>query len=38
VTLYTAGGARGIGIADEATLAQLRVRMVDATELCDAVS
>jgi len=35
VTLYTAGGARGIGIADEATLAQLRVRMVDATELGD---
>jgi hypothetical protein len=37
VTLYTAGGARGIGIADEATLAHLRVRAVDASELCDAV-
>jgi len=37
VTLYTAGGARGIGIADEATLAKLRVRAVDAAELCDAM-
>lgn len=37
VTLYTAGGARGIGICDEATLGRLRVRAVDAAELGDAV-
>ena len=38
VTLYTAGGTRGIGIPDDATLARRRVRTVDAAELRDVVS
>jgi hypothetical protein len=33
VTLYTAGGPKGIGVPDEATLARLRVRTLDAAEL-----
>jgi hypothetical protein len=33
VTLYTSGGARGIGLPDAAALARLQLRTVDASEL-----
>ena len=38
VTLYTSGGAKGIGVPDEATLERLGVRSVDAAELPDAMA
>jgi len=38
VTLYTSGGAKGIGLPDEAALARLRLRVVDATELPDGIA
>ncbi|MFL6591872.1 MAG: hypothetical protein ACJ8GK_04090 [Luteimonas sp.] len=38
VTLYIGGGAKGIGLPDEATLERLRLRAVDATDLPDAIS
>ena len=37
VTLYTSGGAKGIGLPDAPTLERLRLRTVDEAELPDAI-
>jgi hypothetical protein len=37
VTLYTSGGAKGIGLPDESTLERLRLRDVDEMELPDVI-
>ena len=37
VTLYTSGGAKGIGLPDASTLERLRLRTVDEAELPDAI-
>ena len=37
VTLYTSGGAKGIGLPDEAALERLRLRAVEEIELPDAI-